>query len=92
MACMDCKRGVRVAKTGSIGLCTIDLQCVLRDPAYIYKLATIANVATVCMAHQCASPARVVATQTVSPLTKLAIKSLVNTCTAKNIDNIHLHV
>ena len=38
------------------------------------KLAKIANVAT----------------QTVSPLTKLTIKSLVNT--AKNIYNIHLNV
>ena len=36
------------------------------------------------------SPARAVASRTVSPLTKLAIKSLVNT--AKNIDNIHLNV
>ena len=36
------------------------------------------------------SPARAVSSRTVSPLTKLAIKSLVNT--AKNIDNIHLNV
>ena len=62
-----------------------------RDPACVYKLATINNVATVYMGHAGArhgSSARAVASQTVSPLTKLAIKSLVNT--AKSIHDIHL--
>ena len=47
-----------------------------------YKLATIAN------AYACSPVAG--ASRSVSPLTKLAIKSLVNT--AKNIDNTHLCV
>ena len=61
----------------------------VRDPACIYKVATITIVATVW--HTGArSPARAVASQTVSPIKKLAITSQVNT--AKNIDNIHLSV
>ena len=61
----------------------------VRDPACVYKLATIDNVAAVYMGHAGArSSARAVASRTVSPLTKLAIKSLVNT--AKSIHDIHL--
>ena len=61
----------------------------VRDPACVYKLATIDNVATVYMGHAGArSSPRAVASQTVSPLTKLAIKLLVNT--AKSIHDIHL--
>ena len=61
----------------------------VRDPVCVCKLATIDNVATVYMGHAGAhSSARAVASQTVSPLTKLAIKSLVNT--AKSIHDIHL--
>ena len=55
----------------------------VRDPVCVYKLATIDNVATVYMGHaDVHSSARAVASRTVSPLTKLAIKSLVNTAKA----------
>ena len=58
----------------------------VRDPACVYKLAKINNVATVYMGHAGArSSARTLAE---SPLTKLAIKSLVST--AKSIHDIHL--
>ena len=58
----------------------------VRDPAFLYKLATIDNVATVYMGHAGAhSSARALAE---SPLTKLAIKLLVST--AKSIHDIHL--
>ena len=64
----------------------------VRDPwpACVCKLTAIDNVATVYMGHAgTRSSARAVAaSQTVSPLTKLAIKLLVNT--AKNIHDIHL--
>ena len=63
----------------------------VRDPACVYKLAMIDNVATctVYMGHVGArSSARAVASRSVSPLTKLAIKSLVST--AKSIYDIHL--
>ena len=50
----------------------------VRDPACVYKVATIDNVATVYMGHAGAcSSVHTVASRTVSPVTKLAIKSLV---------------
>ena len=61
----------------------------VRDPACVYKLAMIDNVATVYMGYVGArSSAHAVASRSVSPLTKLAIKSLANT--AKSIYDIHL--
>ena len=61
----------------------------VRDSACVYKLARIDNVATVYMGHASVrSLVRAVASQTMSPLTKLAIKLLVNT--AKSIHDIHL--
>ena len=67
------------------GLCTLRV----RDPACVYKLAMIHNVATVYVGHASVrSSAPTVASRTVSPLTKLTIKSLVNS--AKSIHDIHL--
>ena len=55
-----------------------------RDPACVYKLARIDNSATVYMGHAgVRSSARAAASRTVSSLTKLAIKSLVNTAKSR---------
>ena len=63
----------------------------VRGPACVYKLAMTDNVATVYMGHAgVRSSARAVASWTMSPFTKLAIKSLVNT--AKSCHDIHLYM
>ena len=80
MACMDCirvKGDCGYAKQAASGLLNFVYNYFavrVRDPACVYKLATIDNVATVYMGHAGArSSARTLAE---SPLTKLAIKSL----------------